>query len=363
LAALGVRGLFAQTGEQVQEADRLGLRIAPKARRLSVVTELLGGLRYDPSPFLFGSGSRSVAFFARRDLLEEDVGPARILWDSPEARRILARQEADGRWAYPGGGDQKIRPAEDYDQIETYRQLGVCVEEFGLDRTSPHIEKAARFLFAHQTDEGDFRGIYGRQYSPNYTAGIMELLVKAGFGADERIERGFDWLISMRQSDGGWAIPFRTAAGASHRRWTEVLRSKPVSPDVSRPFSHLVTGVVLRAFAAHESRRLSAEARAAGVLLSRRFFKADAYADRMAPEFWGRVSFPFWFTDIVSALDSLSRLGFRKEDPGIGEALRWLSERQLRDGSFKLKLLRTRDKDLNRWVGLAICRVFKRFYA
>lgn len=327
------------------------------------MTGWLDELDYGPLPFLLGSGSTSVAFFTRRDLLDEETGPVQTLWDGAEAKRILARQRPDGRWAYPRGGNARIRSTENYDQLETYRQLGLLVEEFGFDRTYPALRKAAQFLLAHQTEEGDFRGIYGRQYSPNYSAGIMELLVKAGYGGDRRIERGFRWLLSMRQTDGGWAIPCRTVASASHMSWTELLHVEPIQPDRSRPSSHLATGVVLRAFAAHEKYRDSAEARAAGELICRRFFKADAYIDRKAPEFWGRVSFPFWFTDVVSALDSLSLMGLRAVDPRIRNALGWLAERQERGGAFRLKLLRDRDRNLNYWVCLAICRVFRRFYS
>ena len=318
-------------------------------------------LRYDPLPFLLGSECAPVVFFTRRDLLGDDLGPPHALWTNPQALRIFAGQGPDGRWEYHGG-NTRIRSTEEYDQVETYRQLGLLVEEYGLNRTHPAIKKAAQFLFAHQTDEGDFRGIYGGQYSPNYTAGIIELLVKAGFGADRRIERGFRWLLSMRQDDGGWAIPLRTAATISRKRWVEVLQSKTVRPDFSKPSSHLVTGVVLRAFAAHGDYRKSREARVAGEFISKRFFRADTYVDRKAPEFWEKVSFPFWFTDVVSALDSLSLLGLTKEDPGVQRALAWLVERQVYDGTFKMKLLRDRDKNLNYWVCLAICRIFRRFY-
>ena len=322
----------------------------------------LGRLAHDPLPFLLKSTMAPITFFARRDLLGEEHRPEQVLWKSAGAVRIVARQRPDGRWQYPKGGSRRIRSAEDYDQLETYRQFGLLVETFGFDRTHPAVRKAAQFLFAHQTEEGDFRGIYGRQYSPNYTAGIMELLIKAGYGEDGRIERGFRWILSMRQDDGGWAIPLRTNPASSRKSWTEVLHSRPLRPDVSRPSSHLVTGVVLRAFAAHDRYRESGEARAAGLLISKRFFKADAYADRRAPEFWWRVSFPFWFTDIISVLDSMSQLGFKADDPGIAGALEQLAARQAMDGSFRVKLLRTRDKELNRWVCLAACRVFKRFY-
>ena len=322
----------------------------------------LDRLMFNPLEFLLGSTGASLPFFTKRDLLGEDAGHTPTLWTSPEAVAIIGRQKPDGRWRYPGGGRARIRSAEDYDQLETYRQLGLLVEEFGFDRTHPAMRKAAQFLFGHQTGEGDFRGIYGQQYSPNYTAGILELLVKAGYGEDGRIDRGFRWLLSIRQEDGGWAIPLRTNLASLHKGWTEVLNSEPLHPDFSKPFSHLVTGVVLRAFAAHDRYRRSDEAQVAGELISGRFFKADTYIDRKSPEFWGKVSFPFWFTDVVSTLDSLSLLGLRPDSPGIEGALDWLAARQARNGPFRLKLLRTRDKNLNRWVCLAACRVFKRFY-
>ena len=318
-------------------------------------------LSYDPLPFLLRSTSGSVVFFARRDLENENPGDKQNLWTSHEAISIIKKQKSDGRWEYPGGGNARIRSTDDYDPLETYRQLGLLVEEYGFDRTHPVIENAAQFLFGRQTDEGDFRGIYGRQYSPNYTAGIMELLIKAGYGEQRNIERGFRWLLSMRQDDGGWAIPLRTNPFSSHKRWTEVLHSETLRPDISKPFSHLATGVVLRAFAAHSKYRMSDDAKRAGRLITTRFFKADAYSDRKAPEFWEKVSFPFWFTDIVSVLDSLSLLGFRSNEQGIKGALEWLAARQTSDGSFQIKLLRTRDKYLNYWVCLAICRIYKRF--
>ena len=326
------------------------------------MTVWLKKLSHNPLPFLLGSKCEPIVFSARRDLLGEDSGRVQTLWTDWQAKKIFAQQRPDGRWEYPGGGKARIRSTEEYDQLETYRQLGLLVEEFGLDRTHPAIRRAARFLFAHQTEEGDFRGIYGRQYSPNYTAGIMELLEKAGYEGEKSIERGFRWLLSVRQDDGGWAIPLRTAAATSHRRWTDVLRSKTVHPDTTKPSSHLVTGVVLRAFAAHSRYRESNEARAAGELIARRIFMADRYSDRRAPEFWERVSFPFWFTDVVSALDSLSLLGLGREDSNIQGALKWLASRQAYDGSFRLKLLRDRDRNLSFWVCLAICRVFRRFY-
>lgn len=284
-----------------------------------------------------------------------------ILWGSRDAERIISRQKVDGRWEYPGGGNG-IRKQEDYDQMESFRQLGLLVEKFGFTRRHPCVERACQFLFSHQTQEGDFRGIYGQQYSPNYSAAIMELMIKAGYEDDTRVKRGFSWLLSIRQDDGGWAIPIRTAPKTSAVGWTETLRLATITPDRSKPSSHFVTGVVLRAFAAHKAYGRSKAAQTAAEFLCRRLFTRDAYTDRQDQEFWWRVSFPFWFTDIVSALDSLSLLGFTSKDVRIHNALRLLGERQIPDGSFRLKLLRTGDADTGRWVAFAICRVFVRLF-
>ena len=314
-------------------------------------------LPYDPIPYLKSFDNPALTYFTRRDLLDESPGPLESLWILPQPARLLHRQRPDGSWLYPG----KTRdPGHKYTQVETYRTLGVLVEKYVFDRRHEAIARLAEFLFACQTSEGDIRGVYGTQFTPNYTAAMLELLIKAGYTFDERIERGFTWLTSMRQDDGGWAIPITTTSV----RWAEAeLLPKPLQPDRQQPFSHMVTGVVLRAFAAHPHWRSSPEARQAGELLVSRLFQRDAYRGRGDKAYWEATSFPFWFTDIVSALDSLSILGFTREDASIQSALDWFAARQQPDGTFDLRMLRSAEKDTPAWVALAICRIFKRLYA
>ncbi len=157
----------------------------------------------------------------------------------------------------------------------------------------------------------------------------MELLVKAGYANDSRVEKGLQWLISIRQQDGGWAFPLRTMG---HKLGPETFHAATIQPDRSKPFSHLVTGMVLRAFAAHPDYRRPRAAREAGNLLASRFFKPDKYPDRQAQGFWTSFSYPFWFTDLLSALDSLSLIGLGTSIPRIKEALDWFVARQRRNG-------------------------------
>lgn len=317
-------------------------------------------LKVDPVPSLLGSDNEAICYFTRRDLLGEEETPVETLWQMPAAERILKRQTGNGAWKYPGGGKEWLRSSEDYDQLETFRILGQLVEKYGLTRRHQAIVYAADYLFSHQTSAGDFRGIYGNQYSPNYSAAIMELLIKAGYESDPRIEEGFRWQLSLRQNDGGWALPLRTVGKHFDHK---TLQAEPIWPDRTKPSSHLITGVVLRAFAAHREYRRTIEAHTAGEFLASRLFAADTYPDRRDPSYWTTFSFPFWFTDLLSALDSLSLLGFTRDDRRIAKALEWFIAHQEDHGLWELSLLRmTHEPDRDAWISLAICRVMKRFY-
>jgi len=104
-----------------------------------------------------------------------------------EVRRLLRKQKDNGAWPYRGARRSYLRSADNYDQFETYRIVGELVEKFGITRDHSAMRQAADYLFSHQTNAGDFRGIYSTHYSPNYSAAIMKLLIKAGYAHDERI--------------------------------------------------------------------------------------------------------------------------------------------------------------------------------
>jgi len=94
-----------------------------------------------------------------------------------------------------------------------------------------------------------------------------------------------------------------------------MLHSEILMPDYSKPSAWLVTGCVLRAFAAHPEFRKTKEAKVVGELLASRFFKRDRYSDRQAANYWIRFTYPFWFTDLLSSLDSLAHIGFSVDNP------------------------------------------------
>ncbi len=220
-------------------------------------------LRFDPIPALLSSGNEAQQYFVRRDLLQEQVGPISRLWQLPEAQKILKKQQPDGSW--DRSISQKKHTAINYNLIETWKHFRFLVEKYGFNREDPSTGRAAEFLFSCQTEAGDFRGFIANQYAIYYTGAIMSLLIQAGYEDDLRIEKGFQWLLSMRQNDMGWSVPIITHDfdGETLYRLTSE-HAEPVEPDRSKPFSHNWTGMVLRAFAAHSRYRRSEAAKIGG---------------------------------------------------------------------------------------------------
>lgn len=315
-------------------------------------------LQIDPMPALSELKDAALHFFVQRDLLLVEGPSVTTLWTLPEVMRLTTIQRADGSWKYAGKTDS---PAENYSLLETYRQLRVLVEQYALNSDHPTLALASEYIFRCQKTEGDIRGIIGNQYMPYYHGAILELLIKAGYANDERVLRGLDWLLAMRQKDGGWIVPAQAIAPS--RRTPDFWTGEPVSPDRDRPHAHLATGMVLRAFAAHPAYCQRDEVKAAGIALKKRFFQADAYHDRKHPGYWLKFQFPFWWSHLLSALDTLFKLGFTSQDADIARGLAWFAENQEPDGLWPTGYDSGRSSEVNRcWVGLAVCRVLRAYF-
>jgi hypothetical protein len=317
------------------------------------------GLTTNPLPALLAWKEPALVYFVQRDLLAANVGPVERLWELPEPIRLVGKQQANGSWHYPGKSDHPASNA-NYDLLETYRSLRLLVEMYGFQRAHPTLARAAEYVFSCQTDEGDIRGILGNQYMPYYHGAILELLIKAGYAKDPRTEKGLQWLLAMRQADGGWIIPAQLVP--ARQKTDQLWSGTPLLHDRSRPHAQLATGMVLRAFAAHPDYHQRPEVIAAGELLKERFFRADKYNDRKAPSYWLKFQFPFWWPNLLTALDTLSRLGFDRNEDQIACGLDWFLANQSTDGLWETGYGSGRGAEgMRRWVGLAICRVLKRF--
>jgi hypothetical protein len=204
------------------------------------------------------------------------------------------------------------------------------------------------------------------QYATYYTGAMLAVLIKTGYANDIRVEKGLDWLLSMRQSDGGWSIPILTHEFALTQVIINKLTStyeEPIEPDRTKPFSHNWTDMALRAFAAHPTRRSSKEAHTAADLLKSSFFQPDYYRSYQDVRYWTR--FMFWWPNLLTALESLLLMGYSKDDIDVHKGLNWLIENQMPDGLWKLDYSRgvkEKTSEEQFWLALRIARIFKGFY-
>jgi hypothetical protein len=303
--------------------------------------------------------------------LQRNVAAASTsLWTLQNPQRIISRQE-------PGGWWKALGKNEDYYLIETFKLLQTLVYQYEFDKSHPAVANGCEYLFSRQTEEGDFRGFLGNQYAPYYTGLVMALLIKAGYADDPRIEKGFQWLLSMRQNDGGWVIGSPGWLGIPDLKWrdiTEMMSDKNAptlqSFDKSQPFAHSGTGMVLRAFVAHPRYRKSPEALKAAQLLKSHFLKSDNYNSYKHPDNWVRFEYPFWWNNLAAALDSVSLIGIPSTDPDVKKALDWFITNQTETGLWKVSYSKVHKSPPNNktdeerlWISLAVCRVFQRYFS
>lgn len=95
-------------------------------------------------------GKRSAAqYFVWRDLLEEDVGPVKMLWELPRVQKILNKQREEGSWKYPAS-KKEIRSQRSYGMLQTHKMLIELVEKYGFSKGCGHTER--RHLLLHLPD-------------------------------------------------------------------------------------------------------------------------------------------------------------------------------------------------------------------
>ena len=193
---------------------------------------------------LLATKNEAVVYFIRRDILGEEVSPIHVIWELKEPQKIIQKQSPDGSW--PGFAQKVPVYPENHPQlVATFKAFRTLVERYQFTRNSVPVERAVEYLFTFQTQDGDIRGFIGNQYATYYTGYILALLIQAAYVDDPRVEKGMQWLLKIRQDDGGWTIPILTHHfdGRTMYRLTSSY-AQPVEPIRSQPFSHNWTDMV-----------------------------------------------------------------------------------------------------------------------
>ncbi|XHH07675.1 MAG: prenyltransferase/squalene oxidase repeat-containing protein [Candidatus Bathyarchaeia archaeon] len=325
-------------------------------------------LKFDVTSALLSSNNKAVIYFTERDLLDKNVHSIKqAVWELPEVKKAFKKQQTDGSWKH-NGKETPVYPKHHDTLVETWKAYHLLVERYQVTKEHEAARKAAEFFFTCQTSQGDIRGMIGNQYATYYTGAILAVLIKTGYADDPRVEKGMQWLLSMRQNDGGWTIPLLTHK-LDKQTWLNLTSkyAEPLELYRSKPFSHNWTDMVLRAFAVHPKYRCCKEARAAGDLLKSSFFMPDYYTSYQDSSYW--VRFCFWWPNLVTALESLCLMCYSKSDPDIWKGLSWLIENQAEDGLWNLSYVKgakdgasVNAKENRLWLTLRIARFFKRFF-
>jgi Prenyltransferase and squalene oxidase repeat len=283
-------------------------------------------LASDPIPRLLREGSPSVLARIRRDLIDDSEAPGLSeVWAYPEVKAIVKKVEKNGAYAAKApdkalGGPKFAAALATLRTIDRLTDLGVRVAEG--DKSPPELSKSVDFLLESQEPDGGIADLAladtpkgrAKMVALHFQGWAMSALCRLGLEGDRRVERGLQFLLERRQDDGGWA-------------WRGVR-----TDSAARPSSHLVTGMVLRAFASATARRGSREARRAAELLATRFLQPDRYPDRKAPGYWELLTEPRFYTDVLDALDTVTAIGLGKENSGVRTAEAYLRSRQSADG-------------------------------
>jgi hypothetical protein len=84
---------------------------------------------------------------------------------------------------------------------------------------------------------------------------------------------------------------------------------------------------------------------------------------------WVRFEFPFWWNDLLAAMDSFSLIGIPSTDKDIKSALDWFIENQQENGLWKVSYSKihkapenSKTEEQQLWIPLSICRIFQRYY-
>src|SRR4051812_8315408 len=283
-------------------------------------------LASDPIPRLLREGSPSVLARVRRDLIDDSEAPtAKEIAEYPEVKAVLKKMEKNGSFA-PKATDKALGSPKFAVCLSTLRAID-RLADFGLrlegaEGASSPLHKMAGFLLQSQEPDGGIADLAladtpkgrAKAVALHFQGWAVSALSRTGFEGDPRVEKGFQHLLERRQDDGGWA-------------WRGVR-----TDSAARPSSHLVTGMVLRAFASSTQRRTSREARRAAELLATRFLQPDRYEDRKAPSYWEILTEPRLYTDVLDALDTITSIGLGKENSGVRTAEAYLRSRQASDG-------------------------------
>lgn len=236
--------------------------------------------------------------------------------------RLLAKQDAQGRWAAGRSGDGGLYSPKW--TSTTYTML--TLRDFGLPATSREARKACKILLDEglQRDGGINYGVWAKWSGRSETCVTgMVLSILSYFAYDDaRVDTVRGHLLEQQMPDGGWNC--RRAGGATHSSMNTTI-------SVLEGLHH---------YALHRARDLrkirAAQRCGREFLLAHRLFRSHRTGKVIKPAFV-KLSFPpRWHYDILRALDHFQAAGAPR-DERLADAIAVLQSSRRADGRWTLE--------------------------
>jgi hypothetical protein len=309
-------------------------------------------LKADPLPWLLEPDNPPARYGALTHLLNHPASDPKVrearaaIPAYPPVAELLATQHHDGYWIKPDYYLPRGRG--------TFWTLGLLAD-LGLTNANEHVQRGCAYMFSFQRENGAFsrrRRVSGKGLvwsdSPEFCthARIVRFLLQFGYGDDPRTQAGLDWLLAHPRQDGMWFCRPEGRYGCL-RATLDVLRAAALDQQAARH---------------------PAVARAAAVVCE--LLLEPRMSRYHVKNSWTNLEYPHFDYDLVSALDTLARLGYTAQQPKIAAALEYLLSRQLPTGAWPLDVI-TYGSPLDagqpgaphKWLTLDALRAIKLLYS
>ncbi|AFL99924.1 MULTISPECIES: prenyltransferase [Desulfitobacterium] len=154
-----------------------------------------------------------------------------------DVNAILAKRYDNGAdfWTTP---DKRLCKGSPYSTLNCAHML----LELGVEPSEPVLKEIAGLFFSSWREDGRFKLSPQGAIYPCNTINAVNVLCHLGYASDSRLQKTFDYLLNIQQSDGGWRCnkfsygkgpeteysnPGPTLTALNAFRFTELLNTEP----------------------------------------------------------------------------------------------------------------------------------------
>lgn len=296
--------------------------------------------------------------------------------DYPPRVKLLQALREDGTWPI----SKQRKAAEDggpgppigWTYTTMLRNLHALLQ-YRTSRDEGNVRAALELIFSWQTKEGYIPGPWTDAFPlTHYNGYAVHDLCRFELSRDKRVRRIIGWLEKSQRSDGGWIIPFlmdvRSLPEYSHmkfREFIDAMRHADKTRFEARTFPHIPSciwttmQVVWGLVEDPRSARSASIRRGADFFLDRFFTRNYHKTFYYSETNWTRLKYPPHFGSGLSALDTLTRLGYGPDDPRMDRPIRWLLSVRSRDGFWSQSERPNPEKD--QWITVTALRILRSY--